>query len=321
LPPAELPQEKVIFKGHITGANDLAFSPDGKTLVSAGGDGTVRLWDVASGRNKAIFKHPPQSGIRPHAWSVAFSPDGKTLASCDVHTIKIWEVSSGVNTETLRGFSENLLFSPDGKKLVAAGSRIVWDLETKKERYFLGNDYLGHPIAAFGPKGQFLIAANDRGVGGTETAAFSLWDADTSKKIRTFKGHASYVAKLAFSPDRKTLASAGKDLTLRLWDSETGKNTATFKDLPGYPYGLAFSPDSKVLACGCILQGRDGVKPRLGAVRLYETATGKILATLKGNPGPISPLAFSPDGRLLAAGCFDEHIRVWKLPVRYLTDE
>jgi WD40 repeat protein len=326
LPPGGRPQEKAILIGHTGEASGLAFSPDGKILVSGGLDGTVRLWDLANGKNTATFKHPIRPGAMvPRVYAVAFSPDGKTVASSGGDlTIKLWDASSGANTRTHAkgGITENLAFGPDGKKLVAVGMRIVLDLETNQEQAFVQTAKLWHPVVAFTTKGKLLVASADVGSEIRDALTFSIWDADTGKKTMPFRGHTANVNLLAFSPDTKGIASASSDHTVRLWDTETGRNTATFKDLPGHPFGLAFSPDGKVLACGYMYQGRDGLKPRRGAVRLYETETGKILATLKGTePGPITPLVFSPDGKLLAAGCFDQHIAIWSLPSRYAADE
>jgi len=333
LPPGGRPLERALLKGHTSGANCLAFSPDSQTLVSGGRDGTVRLWDVTTGANKATFRHPPQNQQdRPRVYSVAVSPDGKTVASSDSSTIKLWEVSSGKTTQTLRGGSENLVFSPDGKQLVAPrGLRLIWDLQANKSRplAFLGDTTVGHPVAAFGPKGQLLIANWDCNVHPQgwrlDSLTFSLYDPETGKPITTFRGHTGFISSLAFSPDREVLASNSGDGTVRLWDVKTGKTLATYKDFPiaeGGPGGLVFSPDGKILACGYMYQGRDGRKPRRGAVRLYETATSKILATLKGSePGPCAPVVFSPDGKLLAAGCMDKHIALWSLPRHYAPDE
>ena len=313
LPLGERPKEKANLSGFIGGVDGLAFSPDGQTLASAGGDGTVRLWDSANGKNTATLKHPPQEGSPPWVTAVAFSPDGKTVASSGTHTIKLWDAISGKDTETFLGHSNNLVFSPDGKRLVVTDRRIIWDLQKKKVRPILENANFWRAIAAFGSNGKLLVAGIDGDPQGARSETFSLWDPETGKKTMTFKGHTALVVGLAFSPDCKTMASTGDDYTVKIWDVATGKNLATFKDVPAAWAGMgspAFSPDGKVLACGYWYQGVDGRKPRRGAIRLYETATGKHLATLVGSDsGPCAHIVFSPDGKLLAAGCAKNTLR------------
>ena len=256
LPPGGRPQERALLKGHTSGAYSLAFSPDSKTLVSGGVAGTIRLWDVTTGTNKSTFRHSPQNPQdRTWVWSVAFSPDGKTVASSDSATIKLWEVSSGKNTQTLRGGLQNLTFSPDGKLLVAPRARLLWDLQAKKERplAFLGDTGVNRPVAAFGPKGQLLIANWDINLAPQgwqlDSLTFSLYDPETGKPITTFRGHTKGISSLAFSPDRKLLASNSGDGTVRLWDVVTGKNIATFGDIPCTVGGLGGKPSAPTGSC------------------------------------------------------------------------
>jgi WD40 repeat protein len=282
----------------------VAFSPDGKTLAASSGDGMVKIWEVATGKVRAIFKGPPSSPGLSYG-SVAFSPDGKTLAAgSDAKGVaaKIWDVATGKELATLEeqatigeqadelGVVFLLTYSPDGKTIATSrvvrsntvardGRRIVklWDVATGAERPMPKGQ--GEQAVAFAPDGRTVVVSITEG-------PRVVWTGKGPGVIPVFDGRNR--------PPTPVKSGIGM---VKLWDPTTGRERAT---LQGLVYGfrfVAFSPDGKVLATG-----DEGSAEGLNtSIRLWDTATGRERAILKGHTQPVSSVAFSPDGKTLAS--------------------
>jgi WD40 repeat protein len=225
----------------------LAFRPGGgedltpTLLATAGGDGTVRIWEVPAGQEKLCLRG---HGGPVHA--VAFRPDGDCLASAgDDGTIRVWGAMSGRERRCLRGHDgpvRAVAFSPDGRRLASAGDDgtvRVWAGTAGQELLTLGDH--GGPVYAvvFSRDGRYLATAG-------QDEAVRVWDAATGDLIQTLRGHAGAVRALTYGPGGR-LASAGDDMAVRLWDS-AGHELLALRGHADAVRALAFSPDGHRLA-------------------------------------------------------------------------
>jgi len=266
----------------------LNFSPDGKLLASMGGDSSICLWEVATGRL-----------IRRLGWrtgtingSVVFSPDGKTLAVGNGAWSSLWRVTTGKQVHIRKPWPDGALnfivFSPDGTKIAIGrwfDKIYLRELATDKDIRQFGGDKNQYWALLYSPDGKNIIAGSVK----STIHTVWIWDADTGKLRRTIQTPDDYFhsAHLAISPDGKILATGGR--ALRLWDVSTGREIRQFG--PRRPsYHFTFSPDGKMLATWW------------NNPIFYETVTGGNRGGVNEATGYNPAFAFSPDGKLAATG-------------------
>jgi WD40 repeat protein len=209
-------------------ATSVAFSPNGKLLVSASTDRTIKIWDLASGN--ALHVMSEHDGP---AYSVAFSPDGKIVASGGWDkTVELWDVVTGRELRGLSGHSQlviSVAFSPNGKLLASGGADgtvRLWDVASGHALRTLAGDSGSVRCVAFSPDGTMLASGGD-------DDTIKLWDVVGGRELRVLHGHTAGVNSIVFTPSGKLLISGSEDGTTREWDIASGKERValiTFAD-------------------------------------------------------------------------------------------
>jgi Tol biopolymer transport system component len=259
---------------------DIAFSPDGKWLASAGGDpgqyGVVTLWKRAG--DGSFEKERDLVETTDCVFAVAFSPDSTRLAAAGAdRAIRFWELAAeGPKLEaTIEDHADwifDIAFSPDGKQLASASrdkTSKVFDVVKKEAMVtFPGHAQTVYTVT-FSPDGKSIAS-------GGEDNLIRLWDpANDGKAIRAISGFGGPVFKLQFALDGKSLVACSADKTIRVIDPAKGATVRTLSGHNDWIYTIAIAPDGNRLASG----SWDG------EVRLWNLADGKPETTFVGAPG------------------------------------
>ena len=286
------------FCGHLGGVRSVAFSPDGRRIVTGSDDQMAKVWEVASGRELLTLK-----GHRAAVFSVAFSPDGRRIVTgSDDKTARVWDAATGSSLVTLKWHRvtvSSVAFSPDGERVVTGSydqTAKVWEAATGRELLLLKGHLGDMTSVAFSPDGHQIVTGNT-------DCTVRLWDAANGSNIVTHQGYDSAILSAAFASDGQRVVTGYLDGAARVWDSATGKELVALAGHRGGVWSVAFSPDGQRIVTGS--------DDRLA--RLWDAAHGSNMLTLKGHTAGIRSVAFSPDGQWVVSGGEDKTARLWSL--------
>ncbi len=286
------------FEGHGGQINAVGFTPDDRLGVSAGADGTVRVWDLGSGASVEV-----DQGHRAPVAALAISPDGSMLLSgARDGTVRLRELGRPEPIRELRahqGPAHAVAVTPSGRAAVTAGedgSVLLWAVAEAGPPKLVGRHHEAVSSVAVSPDGRFVVSGGwDRHV--------VVWSLERRAQVQRFEGHEGAVTSISVSPDCRLLASAAEDGTVRVWDRSSERIWRVLQGHQGVVLVVAFGPDGRFLATG----GRDAT------MRLWDVRTGTQVRVVEGHTGPVAAVAFSSDGRFLLSGGADATARHWLL--------
>ncbi len=295
----------------------LSFSRDGKTLVSAGADGNIKIWNAATGNVQRTL-----SGHTNALYKAIFSPNEKLLASSSRDTtVRIWDVASGRELYKLSGHRcsiKKVEFSPDGKMLGSVSNDAtlkLWDVATGKELKSLvhakTNDAdVSVYSVVFSRDGKSVLAGNGDGT-------ISEWEIATGREARVWKAHGDGVFHLIFSSDYRLLVSSGYgDYTTKIWDTATWREIRPLTDkktegLTEQVVAVAFTPNGQLIAASEVGFDEKLQDYAYSRVSLWNAATGEKIFSLQDSKFPMNAVVFTPDNRFVVTGSNDGNIIFW----------
>ena len=293
--------EIMVLMGHAERVRSVAYSPDGRRIVTASWDKTARIWDAETGREILQLQ-----GHTDRVWSAAFSLDGKRVVTASHDkTARVWDAETGKQLLMLSGHLDRVnsaAFSPDGRQIVTASydkTARVWDAQTGRQVLELNGHTELLTGAAFSPDGRRIVTSS-------HDKSARIWDAATGRQLRLLNGHTDWVMTAAFSSDGLRVVTGSFDKTARIWDAETGRQTLILEGHTDRLWFAAFSPDGSRVVTGSYDK----------TARVWDATTAREILRMNGHAGEVSSGAFSPDGRRVVTGSYDRTARIWDVAVR-----
>jgi WD40 repeat protein/uncharacterized protein YjbI with pentapeptide repeats len=288
----------LVYTGHRSAVTACVWNPRGTAWLSGSADGTLKLWDAASGQELLTLKGHARS-----VWCCAWSPDGSRLLSgSGDNTLKLWDATSGKELLSLSGHASSVrccVWSPDGSRLLSGSDDMtlkLWDAASGKELLSLSGHASSVRCCAWSPDGsRFLSGSGDK--------TLKLWDAVSGKELLYLKGHTGSILCCAWNFDSSRLLSGSDDNTLKLWDAASGRELISLK---GHSYSVwccAWSPDGSRLLSGSYDT----------TLKLWDATSGKELLCLKGHTSTVRCCAWSPDRSRVLSGSADYSLKSWDI--------
>ena len=298
---------------------DVIFTSDGRYLISASADKTIRVWDTSTGEVVRVLRGQIGAGVEGKIYAAALSPDDRILAvggfmahgfgidDDKVGDIRLFNFKTGEVIALLRGHSDvifGLAFSQDGNRLISGSfdkTACIWNVRDQKITHLL-KGHTGHIFGVtFSPDVTMAVTGSDDGT-------LKLWNTKSGTLISTLKGHTDVVRSVAFTPNGKYLLSGSDDKTIRMWDGRTGRFIKVLALQNRTIESLSISPDGTKVLTG------HGLEYGERSNNVFSIPTGKKITSFKKHTNVISATDISPDGRTAATGGGnDNEIFLWDL--------
>lgn len=302
VPPRHLAEqsEAVAAGEHGAMVGSVAFSPDGRFVLSGSHDNTLRLWDVESGSCLRVL-----TGHHGAVRSISWGPEGRlALSGSNDGTMRVWDLATGQCTRVLEGHTGRVFsvaWSLNGLGALSGAcdhTLRLWDTASGAcLRVMEGHRSAVRSIAwstALNPeRWRALSASTDHTV--------RLWNINTNRCLRVLEGHTRAVWSVAWNPSRWYALSGSDDETMRLWDAQSGHCLRVYLGHTSSVFSVAWSPDGKHALTG----SRDMT------VGLWEVDSGRCLRFLEGHTKGVYSVAWSPNGRWVISGSGDHTVRLW----------
>ncbi|KAG2060740.1 WD40 repeat-like protein [Suillus hirtellus] len=307
--PAITPCQK--FQGHTDCVYGAMHLPGGQRIMTCSWDGSLRVWNLKSGKQIRDDWRDGESEVS----TIALSPDGKKVVSgSEDGGVRLWDIDSGKVSRRWMGHTNgvaSVCWSRDGQRVLSGsgdGTARQQDVET--------GQIILSPIKAAGHTLWAVVYSPDMtlfATGGGERppntednkSAIKIWNAKTGKLVTTLEGHTHWVQCLVWTPDGKTLISGSYDDSIRTWNTSTWKQIALLEGHTSAITSIAISPNDCILASASLD----------GTAQLWNLDDNQPIASPLQHPALACSVSFSADGKLLATCCADKNAYTWDISV------